>query len=100
MVKTFYLMRHGQTRFNVQGRIQGACDSPLTDEGIEQAKAARRYFEQEGISFKAIQITDRKTAQAAPTPITTYAFFYNGDYVTNEQMNDKKFLKLVSKVEG
>ena len=55
---------------------------------------------QEGISFKAIQITDRKTAQAAPTPITTYAFFYNGDYVTNEQMNAKKFLKLVSKVEG
>lgn len=44
MVKTFYLMRHGQTRFNVQGRIQGACDSPLTEEGIEQAKAARRYF--------------------------------------------------------
>ena len=44
MVKTFYLMRHGQTRFNVQGRIQGACDSPLTEEGIEQAKTARRYF--------------------------------------------------------
>ena len=54
MVKTFYLMRHGQTRFNVQGRIQGACDSPLTDEGIEQAKAARRYFEQEGISFTRV----------------------------------------------
>lgn len=56
--------------------------------------------EQEGIPFKAIQITDRKTAQAAPTPITTYALFYNGDYVTNEQMNAKKFLKLVSKVGG
>ncbi|CYX48093.1 phosphoglycerate mutase [Streptococcus suis] len=30
-----YLMRHGQTRFNLQGRIQGACDSPLTEEGKE-----------------------------------------------------------------
>ena len=27
-------------------------------------------------------------------PITNYALFYDGEYVTNEQMNDKKFLKL------
>lgn len=52
MIKTFYLMRHGQTRFNVQGRIQGVCDSPLTEERIEQAKAVRRYFEQDGILSK------------------------------------------------
>lgn len=62
MVKTFYLMRHGQTRFNVQGRIQGACDSPLTDEGIEQAKAARRYFEQEGISFTRVYSSTQERA--------------------------------------
>ncbi len=54
MIKTFYLMRHGQTRFNVQGRIQGVCDSPLTEERIEQAKAARRYFEQDGILSKTV----------------------------------------------
>ncbi|KXT67165.1 hypothetical protein SLUDD06_00332 [Streptococcus lutetiensis] len=28
------------------------CDSPLTEERIEQAKAARRYFEQDGILSK------------------------------------------------
>ena len=44
MVKTFYVMRHGQTRFNLQGRIQGACDSPLTELGIEQAKSARQHL--------------------------------------------------------
>nr|WP_252560303.1 YoaP domain-containing protein [uncultured Streptococcus sp.] len=32
--------------------------------------------------------------------MTTYAFFYNREYVTNEQMNAKKNLKLVSKVKG
>lgn len=46
MVKTFYVMRHGQTRFNLQGRIQGACDSPLTELGIEQAKSARQHFKE------------------------------------------------------
>ena len=35
MKKTFYLMRHGQTLFNLRRKIQGACDSPLTKRGIE-----------------------------------------------------------------
>ncbi len=30
-------------------------------------------------------------------PIITYALFFDGDYVTNEQMNDKRFLKLLKK---
>lgn len=50
-----------------------------------------------GISFHAIHITSKEEAQNAPTPITTYALFKDGEYLTNEQMNDKKFLKLVSK---
>ena len=36
----FYLVRHGETLFNRKGRIQGICDSPLTDKGIAQAQAA------------------------------------------------------------
>ncbi|MBO4572431.1 MAG: YoaP domain-containing protein [Clostridia bacterium] len=47
-----------------------------------------------GIKFKAVHITDKAQAQTAPTPVTTYALFYNGEYVTNEQMNDAKFLKI------
>lgn len=34
-----YLVRHGQTLFNVKGRIQGWCDSPLTENGVNQAIA-------------------------------------------------------------
>ena len=45
MAKTLYLMRHGQTLFNVLKKIQGWCDSPLTEEGIRQAKIARKWFE-------------------------------------------------------
>ena len=32
-----------------------------------------------------------------PSPVTTYALFYDGAYLTNEQMNDRKFLKLLSR---
>ena len=40
MKKTLYLMRHGQTLFNVEHKIQGWCDSPLTELGIKQAEIA------------------------------------------------------------
>ena len=50
-----------------------------------------------GIPFKSIHITSRAEAQNATTPITVYSLFYNGEYITNEQMNDTKFLKLVQK---
>lgn len=49
-----------------------------------------------GIKFKAIKLSTKEEAQNAPTPITTYAFFKDGEYVTNEQMNDKRFLKRVN----
>ena len=52
--------------------------------------------EEHHIPFRAIHIESREQAQNAPTPITTYALFYNGEYLTNEQMNDTKFLKLAS----
>ena len=43
-MKKLYLMRHGQTLFNQLGKIQGACDSPLTEAGIRQAKGGKRLF--------------------------------------------------------
>ena len=49
-----------------------------------------------GIPFRAIHLETRADAQNAPTPVTTYALFYNGEYITNEQMNDTKFLKLAA----
>ena len=53
--------------------------------------------EENGIQFHAIHIESCEDAQNAPTPVTNYALFFDGEYVTNEQMNDKKFLKLVRK---
>lgn len=50
-----------------------------------------------GVQFKAIHLRNKEDAQNAPTPITTYALFLDGSYITNEQMNDKRFLKLLEK---
>lgn len=46
-----YLMRHGQTYFNIWHKIQGWCDSPLTPEGIKQVQNAGKYFNDHHIIF-------------------------------------------------
>lgn len=51
---TLYLLRHGQTLYNLQRLVQGRCDSPLTSTGIEQAKAAGAWLAMQDISFDAI----------------------------------------------
>ncbi|MDF9825214.1 broad specificity phosphatase PhoE [Breznakia sp. PF5-3] len=51
MKRTLYLMRHGQTVFNVRKKIQGQCDSPLTEVGMKQALIAKAYFKKQNITF-------------------------------------------------
>ena len=41
----FYIMRHGQTDWNKKGKTQGKTDVGLNEEGIEQAKQARKVLE-------------------------------------------------------
>lgn len=47
-----YFVRHGETLFNRLGRIQGFCDSPLTDKGKNQAKMLARGLKD--ISFNHV----------------------------------------------
>jgi len=47
-----YLLRHGQTEFNLERRIQGSLDSPLTSLGREQAEAM-------GVKLRGILEHDR-----------------------------------------
>lgn len=62
---TIYIARHGQTQWNVKGKIQGHTNSPLTKEGIAQAKNLAK--ELKNIKFDAIYSSDllraKKTAQ-------------------------------------
>ncbi|HEM5956465.1 TPA: histidine phosphatase family protein [Streptococcus suis] len=62
MTKTIYLMRHGETLFNTQKRVQGWSDSPLTEHGIAQAQAVGQYFKEQGIVFTSAYSSTQERA--------------------------------------
>ena len=53
---TIYVARHGQTEYNVLGRIQGHIDTPLTDEGYKNAFLVADRLK--GIKFDHIYSSD------------------------------------------
>lgn len=38
MARRIFVLRHGETRFNSERKLQGHCNSPLTEKGVMQAK--------------------------------------------------------------
>lgn len=49
-----YLMRHGQTRLNREGRLQGQIDAGLDAEGIAEAERAGAFVRGQGLVFDRV----------------------------------------------
>lgn len=58
------------------------------------AERVSEAAKEQGIPLKTVYIADRETAQNMPVPISTYALFQNGKYITHGIQSDQKFLKL------
>lgn len=62
---TIYIVRHGETEFNVANIMQGHTDAPLTEIGIKQAKDLGEVFKD--INFNVVFSSDllraRRTAE-------------------------------------
>lgn len=57
MIETqLILIRHGETAWNLEHRMQGHLDSPLTDNGIAQAKALAQRLQTQ--TFSALYSSD------------------------------------------
>lgn len=65
---------------------------PHTD---KYAPLIQQLAAQKGAAVKLIKIETTGQAQNAPSPFTTYSFFLNGDFVTNEIFSEKKFMKFL-----
>ena len=50
------------------------------------------------IPFETIPLETAEQVQAASAAVTSYCLFYNGKFLTNEILSEKKFEKIASEV--
>ena len=63
----FYLIRHGQTDWNAEGRFQGSVDIPLNDHGRGQAKRNGEAFKVELPNVEGWQFMSSPLSRARET---------------------------------
>ncbi len=81
-----YLVRHGQTDWNAQGRIQGQLDIPLNEEGKSQAKIAAEKLKNHKIS--SIISTDLQRGLETAQIINRY---HNLEIKTDPRLREKYY---------
>lgn len=64
---------------------------PFTCYWVPRVEEAAR---EHGVRLRVIHIKDKESAQNVPAPVTTYALFREGRFVTQAIQTDKKFLAL------
>ena len=70
MVLTLSLVRHGQTAYNVERRLQGWCDSPLTADGLAGVRTTATHLS--GGLFVAAYVSPSGRAQATAREILAH----------------------------
>lgn len=83
---TFYIVRHGETEWNISGHIQGHRDSALTDLGIEQAKERARDLKR--VDFAAAFSSDLTRAKRTAEII---ALEHNLTVMATEALRERSF---------
>ncbi len=79
-----FIVRHGETLFNVAHRVQGWCDSPLTAEGIRQARGL-------AAGLKDISFTAAFTSTSERTVDTAHILLEGRDVPLHYSKNWKEF---------
>ncbi|NCB33351.1 MAG: histidine phosphatase family protein [Erysipelotrichia bacterium] len=81
---TFYMVRHGETQFNISGRMQGTCDSPLTRKGIQDGEAA-------SIALREIPFTRAYTSTSERARDTAELICMRHNVILHETKGLKEF---------
>ena len=71
MTVTLYLVRHGETDWNLAGRLQGQTDTDLTERGQNQARLVGNFFAHQGLPIdRAVSSDLKRTRRTAETIIS------------------------------
>ena len=81
---TLVLVRHGETAWNAEGRIQGHLDIPLNEIGLAQAAAVGTHLRAE--NFDAIYSSDLLRAYRTASPVVANP---ETDIVRDERLRER-----------
>ena len=59
---TLCLIRHGETAWNAEKRLQGHTDIPLNSHGVSQARQMAQALKKTGLAFDVLYSSDLKRA--------------------------------------
>ena len=91
---TIYYMRHGETDWNVEGRLQGGVDTPLNELGLTQAAHAGRVlaglFARRGldVSSLAFVASPLRRARATMDKVRAELKLPPGGYVLDDRLRE------------
>ncbi len=88
-----YIMRHGETYWNREGKIQGASDIELTDYGIELAQITAEGFYQDGIRFDRIYSSPLIRALKTAQIVADKTLVPGGELILDNRLREMSFGK-------
>jgi probable phosphoglycerate mutase len=83
---TLIVIRHGETAWNRERRMQGTTDTPLSEVGLAQARALGRRLA--GRTFAALYTSDLARARDTARAIAEHT---GRDFVTDPRLQERRF---------
>lgn len=87
-----YLIRHGQTDWNIQEIVQGRIDNPLNEVGRNQAVAAGKKLKELNVKFDIIYSSPLARAKESAEIINS--ILYINDYRVEPDFTEREFGEL------
>ncbi len=93
-MKQIYFIRHGQSVMNESDLWAGSTDTPLTELGISQAKAAGLHAKNQGLAFDAIISSPKQRAHHTAKHIAQELGHPIQDIIVDPRLTERNFGEL------
>lgn len=96
-MKSLYFIRHAESEFNRANKWAGSTDTPLTETGHAQAKAAAAGIRKQGLSFDIIISSPLERALETAKYVADALSYPHDKIVVDERLIERNFGSLEGK---
>ena len=93
-----YLIRHGETDWNAEGRLQGRTDVPLNARGIEQMRRVAKEMKRMGIKADLLVTSPLMRAKKSADVVSNVLDYARKDIVVEPLLIERSFGKGEGKI--